>query len=115
MKFTAEVLSAAEQQRVHAESLRILAEVGVKFLGKTALPLLKKAGARVDEDSHIARLPKELVDEALQTGPPQLHPGRPQPGLRLPIAVPGYALLHRRDSCLRFGLPHWREALRHPA
>jgi trimethylamine:corrinoid methyltransferase-like protein len=61
---------------VHAETLRILAEVGVKYLGKTALPLLKKAGARVDEASQIARLPEELVEEALQT----TKAGLPQSG-----------------------------------
>jgi trimethylamine--corrinoid protein Co-methyltransferase len=94
MKFTAQALSVAEQQRVHAESLRILAEVGVKFLGKTALPLLKKAGARVDEASHIARLPNELVQEALQTAPRNFTLGARNPAYDypLPSAVTRYCI-----------------------
>jgi len=88
MKFTAQVLSALEQQRVHVESLRILAEVGVKFLGKTALPLLKKAGARVDEASHIACFPKELVEEALQTAPRNFILGARNPAFDYPLPSP---------------------------
>jgi trimethylamine--corrinoid protein Co-methyltransferase len=88
MKFTAQVLSASEQQRVHAESLRILSEVGVKFLGETALPLLKKAGARVDEESHIARLPKELVEEALQAVPRSFTLGARNPAYDYPLPSP---------------------------
>lgn len=88
MKFTAQVLSDSEQQRVHLESLRILAEVGVKFLGKTALPLLKKAGARVDEDSCIARLPRELVDEALQSVPRSFTLGARNPAFDYPLPSP---------------------------
>lgn len=85
MKFTAQVLSDSEQQRVHLESLRILAEVGVKFLGKTALPLLKKAGARVDEDSRIACLPRELVEEALQSAPRSFTLGARNPAFDYPL------------------------------
>lgn len=88
MKFTAQVLSASEQQRVHAESLRILSEVGIKFLGETALPLLKKAGARVDEDSRTARLPKELVDEALQATPKSFILGARNPVYDYPLPSP---------------------------
>ena len=85
MKFTAQVLSASEQQRIHVESLHILADVGVKFLGKTALPLLKKAGARVDDDSRIARLPKELVEEALRTAPRSFTLGARNPTFDYPL------------------------------
>lgn len=88
MKFTAQVLSASEQQRVHAESLRILAEVGIKFLGETALPLLKKAGARVDEASQIARLPKEMVEEALQSTPKYFTLGARNPAFDYPLPSP---------------------------
>lgn len=88
MKFTAQVLSASEQQRVHEESLRILAEVGVKFLGKAALPLLKKAGASVDEDSRIVRLPREQVEEALQTTPRSFTLGARNPVYDYPLPSP---------------------------
>ena len=59
MKFTGQFLSEVEQYRIHQESLHILAEVGVKFHGEKALPLLAKNGAKVDWDSKIAHIPKE--------------------------------------------------------
>lgn len=63
------VLSADDQQRVHAESLRILSQVGVRFHGDQALPLLKAQGARVSLDDRRAWIPGELVEEALRTAP----------------------------------------------
>ena len=69
MKFTAPFLSEEEQSHIHADTLRILAEVGVKFRGEKALPLLQKQGAKVDWDSKIARIPKEMVAEALSAAP----------------------------------------------
>lgn len=69
MKFSAQVLSRAEQEAVHKTSLRVLSEVGVKFLGEKAMPLLKKNGARVDEAGRIARFPEEMVKETLGLAP----------------------------------------------
>ena len=63
MKWFAQVLSRDEQEQVHATSLRILSEVGVKYLGEKALPILKKNGARVDEQNRVALLPVEMVKE----------------------------------------------------
>jgi len=42
MKFSAQLLSIDEQVKIHEASLSILSEVGVKFLGKRAIPILKK-------------------------------------------------------------------------
>jgi len=69
MKFTAQVLSEEEQARIHEESLRILAEVGVKFFGDKALTILKKNGAKVEEQGKTARLPAKMVAEALEWAP----------------------------------------------
>ena len=79
---------------MHAESLRILDEVGVKFLGDKAIPILKKNGAKVDEDRKIARLPKQMVKEALLSGTQIICVGSQEPGLRFPAAVTYNALLH---------------------
>ncbi len=67
MKFSSQVLSEGEMSCVHAESMRILDEVGVKYLGEKALPILKRNGAKVDEESKIAQLPKEMVEQALNS------------------------------------------------
>jgi trimethylamine--corrinoid protein Co-methyltransferase len=88
MKFTAQVLSRDEQERVHAESLRILTDVGVKFLGERAIPLLKKNGAKVDEGSRVACFPKEMVAEALRTTPKSFVLGARNPVYDYPIPSP---------------------------
>jgi trimethylamine--corrinoid protein Co-methyltransferase len=69
MKFNAQVLSTEEIVRVNEESLRILSEVGVKFFGEKAIPILKKNGAKVNEEGRIARIPPDMVTEALRWTP----------------------------------------------
>lgn len=85
MKFSAQVLSRDEQEAVHETSLRILSEVGVKFLGEKALPLLKKNGASVDDSSRIARLPAEMVKEALGMAPKSFVLGARNPAHDFPL------------------------------
>jgi trimethylamine--corrinoid protein Co-methyltransferase len=69
MRFQTQVLSEAEQERIHQSSLRILEEVGVRFLGEKALPLLARHGAKVDWGEKIAHIPGELVEQCLATMP----------------------------------------------
>jgi trimethylamine--corrinoid protein Co-methyltransferase len=69
MKFTSEFLAEDEKLRVHEQSMQILENVGVKYHGKRALPLLEKNGARVDWNTGIARLPRELIRDALALAP----------------------------------------------
>jgi len=69
MKFKAQILSEAEQEKVHEVGLRILDEVGVRYLGEKALPLLARHGAKVDWEEKIAHIPAELVEQCLSTVP----------------------------------------------
>ena len=88
MRFESTVLAAADQERVHDESLRILAEVGVRFHGDRALPLLDGAGATVDRDTGIARIPRALVDGALASAPRAFTLGARNPAYDLPLPSP---------------------------
>ena len=88
MKFKAQVLSQGEQIQVHEESLRILSEVGVKFLGEKALSILKKNGATVDEATKIARIPAEMVADALQRTPKNFILGARNPRYDYPVPSP---------------------------
>lgn len=88
MKFTAQVLNETEQVQVHEESLRILSEVGVKFLGEKAIPLLKKNGARVDDATRTARLPPQMVTEALEAAPKAFTLGARNPAYAYPLPSP---------------------------
>lgn len=88
MKFNPQLLSEEEQNSIHAGSLHILAEVGVKFLGEKALPILKKNGAKVDEESKTARLPKEMISEALKAAPKSFILGARNPVHDYPLPAP---------------------------
>lgn len=67
MKFISQAISEQDQNKVHAQSLRILGEVGVRYHSDKALALLEKHGARVEKDSKIAKISPELVDQAVQS------------------------------------------------
>jgi len=94
MKFTGQILSEEEQVHIHAESLRILLNVGVKFHGEKALPLLEKNGAKVDYETRIARIPEELVTQALYSAPKSFILGARNPAYDylLPSPVSRYCL-----------------------
>ncbi len=85
MKFTGQFLSDEEKDCVHAETMRILANVGVKFHGERALPLLAKNGAQVDWDSRIARFPARLVEDALRLAPRTFVLGARNPAYDYPL------------------------------
>ena len=55
------MLTEEDKRKIHAESIRILEEVGVKFLSHKARRILKGNGAKVDTDAQIARIPEEMV------------------------------------------------------
>ena len=65
MKASTAWLSEAEKSRIADEAIELLAGVGMRFAGSAVLPELAARGARVDEASGIARLPRELVEWAL--------------------------------------------------
>jgi len=54
---------------VHEQSLRLLAEVGVRVPLARAQALLRGAGAAVDDDTQIVRLPRDLVESAIARAP----------------------------------------------
>jgi len=90
----AQILSREEQQIIHDESIRILEEVGALFHSKKALNILEKNGARVDQESNIAKIPAEMVQEALKTAPKSFICGArvPDKDIVLPSTFTGYVL-----------------------
>jgi trimethylamine--corrinoid protein Co-methyltransferase len=69
------LLSEENRGRIHQESLRILAEVGVRFHSRLALKHLERAGARIDDQNLIARIDQSLVEQALKTAPKEFTLG----------------------------------------
>jgi trimethylamine--corrinoid protein Co-methyltransferase len=66
-----EVLSQAEIERIHAASMEILAELGIKVNYKKARDIFREAGAEVDDETLAVRLPEKLVRWAVEQAPKQ--------------------------------------------
>jgi trimethylamine--corrinoid protein Co-methyltransferase len=64
-----EVLSQPEVDRIHAASIEILAEVGIKVSYKMARDVYREAGASVDDQTESVKIPETLVDYAIQQAP----------------------------------------------
>ena len=56
------LMTSAEIGEVHAASLRILQDVGVKFPHEKLLGLFKEHGAKVDAASGLVKIPAGLVE-----------------------------------------------------
>jgi trimethylamine--corrinoid protein Co-methyltransferase len=68
--------------------------VGLRFHGERALPLLRDAGAEVDDATGIARIPRSVVEAALARAPRSFVLGARNPvfDYRLPSPVSRYAM-----------------------
>jgi trimethylamine--corrinoid protein Co-methyltransferase len=94
MRMQCSFLSESEKQRIHEDTLRILSEVGVKFLSPKALKLLESSGAAVDRESMVARISPAMVEQALRTAPKSFTLGARNPSFdfKMPSAYTGYTL-----------------------
>lgn len=113
MQFQCQLLSDAEKEKIHAGALRVLWEAGVKFYSDKALQLLEANGARVDHETKIASIPKELVDQALETSPKSFVLGARNPAhdYPLPSPVSRYAM----DGTAAFAQDFWTGQRRYGA
>ena len=94
MKTQCQFLSENEQLKIHEKSIKILQEIGIKFLSKKALKILEKNGAKVDYSEKIAKIPREMVDQALKTAPKSFVLGARNPKFDAPYpsSYTGYVL-----------------------
>ena len=69
MNMTGSVLNQEEIERIHAESLRILEEVGVRIQSEKTLSLLESKGCFINWDTQIAKIPRTLVEISLSLCP----------------------------------------------
>ncbi len=70
---TLSVLSDEEIETIHQASLRILAETGVIIGNQRIRHMLREAGASVDPESHLVRIPEDLTAAALKTAPSRIR------------------------------------------
>lgn len=67
-----QILSEDEQSAVHEQSIEILSKIGVRVYSEKCLDLLSVNGALVDREDKIAKIPRELVEEALRLAPQEV-------------------------------------------
>jgi trimethylamine--corrinoid protein Co-methyltransferase len=60
-------LSDEDVKRIHEASLTILEQVGIEVQESECREIFQRAGARVDPDLNRVYIPREMVEEALQT------------------------------------------------
>jgi trimethylamine--corrinoid protein Co-methyltransferase len=74
-----DVMTAEQEAHVHAMSLRLLAEVGLRFLSPETWPILEREGCKVDRDTGQVLFPPEVVEALLAKAPARfsLHARNP--------------------------------------
>lgn len=82
---TVELLDAEQVEAVHEGSLRLLQEAGVELMGRPARDAFRAAGALVDGESGLTRIPREVVAHALATVPPRFAVTPRNPERRLQV------------------------------
>jgi trimethylamine---corrinoid protein Co-methyltransferase len=99
-----QIVSPDEVRRIHETSLDILSEVGCVYYSKRALDVLAEAGAEVDYETTVAKLPPALVERALATLPHSFTLGGRTPAFDLPID--GEHAYITSDGCATFVREH---------
>ena len=66
-----ELLNPEQMDKLHATSMRILSEAGIRVMGDNVMDIFERAGAIVDRDTQTIRIDESLVAEALKTVPPE--------------------------------------------
>ncbi|MDG5775293.1 trimethylamine methyltransferase family protein [Haloarculaceae archaeon H-GB1-1] len=56
-------------EAIHDVSIQIMEDIGIKVAHEEARDILAEAGATVDEENEIVRIPESLVDDALEKPP----------------------------------------------
>ncbi len=84
-KIRLEVLTPEDVQRVHAATLAIIEDVGVRFPSEKALDVWEAHGARVDRATQIVKAPGDLIEGALENAPASYELAARDPSQDLPL------------------------------
>lgn len=80
-----ELASVDQVEAIHATSMRILSELGVRVLSPKVMDLFDKAGALVNRDDGTVRVGEDIIVEALRTAPSQFTLTSRNPSRRLTL------------------------------
>jgi trimethylamine--corrinoid protein Co-methyltransferase len=70
--FRLDVFNDDELQEIHLATLEVLGRTGVFVEDEEALTIFAEAGADVDRERRVVRLPAHLVEEAVRSAPPKV-------------------------------------------
>jgi trimethylamine--corrinoid protein Co-methyltransferase len=80
-----EVLSSEEVERIHAASMELLTNVGVRVEWPVARDLFRQAGAEVDDEGERVRLSETLIGQAVDRAPSRFQLYGADPGFSLDL------------------------------
>jgi len=86
-------LNKEEEEFVHATSLKWLERIGVMVKSQKVLAMLEQAGASVDHDKGIAKIPESMVKDAVSKAPKTIHLGARDPKNEKVIPVETWPLM----------------------
>jgi trimethylamine--corrinoid protein Co-methyltransferase len=79
------ILTLEEIQQIHAATLQIIEQVGVRFPSTRALDIWEAHGAHVDRQKSIVRASPALIEDALRQAPPAYTLAARDPAQDLPL------------------------------
>ena len=79
------ILSKEEIQKIHTATLDIIESVGVRFPSERALDILEANQAKIDRDTMVAKIPGQIIEDALGKAPPVYTLAAIDPSLDLPL------------------------------
>ena len=86
-------LSKDEEEIVHEQSLKSLAKLGIMVKNARVLKMLGDAGATIDESKSIAKIPEDMVNDAVKNAPKSIVLGARNPKHDKKLPVETYPLL----------------------
>ena len=63
------LLDEAGRRLIHERSLQVMERTGVRFASAKALAVLRDAGCTIDDATQVARIPRQLVQQAIASAP----------------------------------------------
>lgn len=69
-KLSLNILTPEEVRRIHAATLDVIENVGVRFPSQKVLDIWEAHGAKVDRETSIVKAPGNLIEKALKSAPP---------------------------------------------
>lgn len=85
-----DILSSDEIHGIHLATIEVLEHTGVLIREERALRLLDQAGANVDHEKSLAKIPAHLIEEAVSKTPKNFtwHARDPKESIRIGVGTP---------------------------